>query len=123
VLSHGALLIERHGEGIVRRREGVADGVDAGDLDVDATVEEVLHEHHRLVTFLDGLGVEVFGQLRQIVGGELGGNRNVLLRGAEFGADLLLQAAVEFGVVRVDRSHGGQDIAGQSGLLLKEDLS
>jgi hypothetical protein len=52
VLSHGAQLIERHGEGIVRRREGVADGVDAGDLDVDATVEEVLHEHHRLVTFL-----------------------------------------------------------------------
>jgi hypothetical protein len=44
-----------------------------------------------VVTFLDGLTVEVLGQLRQVRAVEINGDREVLLGCAEFAADLVVQ--------------------------------
>ncbi len=122
LLGHRALLLERHRESVARRVERVAHRVHAGNLDVHATVEQILHEHHRVIALFDRLGVEVLSQLRQIVGVEINGDRDVLLRGTEFTANLLLQEGVEFGVVCVGSRHGGEDIAGQSRSSSKVNL-
>ena len=75
-----------------------------------------------MIALFDRLGVEVLGQLRQIVGVEINGDRDVLLRGAEFTANLLLQEGIEFGVVCVGTRHDSEDIAGQSRLSSKVNL-
>jgi hypothetical protein len=54
-------------------------------------VEQVLHDHHRVVPLLDGLAVEVRGEVRQRLGVVVDGDRDVLLRGAELAPDLLVQ--------------------------------
>jgi hypothetical protein len=44
----------------------------------------MLHQHHRVVSFLDRLAVKVLRQLRQFGAGEIDANSYVLLRGREF---------------------------------------
>ena len=66
LLGHRALLLECHRQCVARCGERVAHCVHAGNLDVHVAVEQILHEHHRVIAFLDRLGVEVLGQLRQI---------------------------------------------------------
>ena len=66
LLGDGALLIERQAQRLGRRGEGVAHGVGAGDLDLDVAIDQVLHQHHRVVALVEGLGVEVLGELRQV---------------------------------------------------------
>ena len=89
---------------------------------MNVAVEQILHEHHRVIALLDRLGVEVLGQLRQISAVEIDGDRDVLLRGTEFAADLLLEKTVEFRVVCIRGRHDGKDIAGQRPLSAKVDL-
>jgi hypothetical protein len=72
--------------------------VGAGDLHLDVAVDQILHEHHRVVALVESLRIEVLGQLRQIGGIEVDGDRSVLLRCRELVADLLLQEVVELGV-------------------------
>jgi hypothetical protein len=73
-------------------------GIGTGDLHLDAAIDQVLHQHHRVVALLHGLRVEVLGQLRQIGGVEVDGDRDVLLRCGELGADLVVEQVVKFGV-------------------------
>ena len=58
-------------------------------------VEQELDEHHRVVPLLDRLAVEVRGQVRQRLGVEPDGDRDVLLRGPVLVADLLVDGVVE----------------------------
>jgi hypothetical protein len=60
------------------------------DLDVHIAIEQMLHQHHRVVSFLDRLAVKVLRQLRQFGAGEIDADSHVLLRGREFVEDLLL---------------------------------
>ena len=71
--------------------EAIAHRVDARDLDSHVAVEQILHQHHRVITFFDGLGVEVLRKLTQVGAVEVNGHRNVLLGIGEFVTDLLLQ--------------------------------
>ncbi len=68
------------------------------NLDGDAAVDEVLHEHHRVIAFLDRLTIEELGQLGQIGAVEIHRDREVLLRGGEFAANLVVEKAVKFGI-------------------------
>ena len=54
-------------------------------------VEQELDEHHRVVPLLDRLPVEVRGEERQRLGVVVDRDRDVLLRGRELVADLLVQ--------------------------------
>jgi hypothetical protein len=47
-----------------------------------------------VIALLYGLRVEVLGQLRQIGGVEVDGDRDVLLRCGELGADLVVEQVV-----------------------------
>ena len=85
------LLVERErdrsdvvGEGRLRRGDG-------RDHHVVVRVEEVLHHHHRVVSLLDRLPVEVRGELRQRLRVVVDGDRDVLLRGRELVRDLLVE--------------------------------
>ena len=89
--GHRALLLERerdrrHGLGEVRPRGG-----DSRDGNALVGVEQVLHDHHRVVPLLDGLAVEVCGELGQRLAVVVDRDRHVLLRGAELAPDLLVQ--------------------------------
>src|SRR6185436_13578199 len=58
-------------------------------------IEEVLHHDHRVVPLLDRLAVEVGGELRQVLGGVVHRDRDVLLRRSEFVPDLTVQGICE----------------------------
>ena len=108
LLGDRALQVECEADGLTRRLEGVAYGIDGRDLGGHAAVDEVLHEHHRVIALLDRLAVEEFGQLRQVGAVEVHRDRKVLLRRAEFAADLVVKQAVKLGIECVNRSHDGR---------------
>ena len=58
-------------------------------------VEQVLDDHHRVVSLLERLAVEVRGEQRERLGVEPDGDRDVLLRRGEFVGDLLVQLVRE----------------------------
>src|SRR5690606_26675788 len=103
LLGDALLLREREGDRLRLVREVVLDRGDPGDLDAQVAVEAVLHEHHRVVAFLDGLRVEVPGELREVVVVVPDGDRNVLLGCLELVPNLLGEQLVEGGVLL---SHG-----------------
>ncbi len=123
LLGHGALQVECQHQRVAGRLECVAHGVDTGHLDRDVAVEQVLHQHHGVIAFLDRLAVKVLGQLRQVGAVEIHGDREVLLRRAEFAANLVVEQSVKFRGECVNRSHDHEDIAGQRPLSLKGDLT
>src|SRR4029450_13799934 len=67
---------------------GLRDGRDAHVL---ARVEEVLDEHHRVVSLLESLPVEVRGELLEGLRIEVDGDRHILVRRGELVRDLLVQ--------------------------------
>ena len=89
------LLFERDRDGFpvvgergLRRRHGRRDDRLVG-------VEEVLDDHHRVVSLLDRLAVEVGGKLSERCRVVMHGDRDVLLRGGEFARDLRVQLVRE----------------------------
>ena len=93
--GHLLLLHQCQLDRLLHGGELVDDRVDAGDAHAHVPVEQVLHEHHRVVPFLDRLAVEVGSQLRQVQVVEPHGDRHVLLAGRELVADLFLQEGHE----------------------------
>ena len=75
------------------------DGSTPVSLDADVAVEEVLHDHHRVVALFDGLTVKAFRQLRKVGLVEPDGRREVLVFGVEFVANLILQQGMELRVM------------------------
>ena len=69
--------------------------VDARRDDIVIGIEEVLNHHHRVVPFLDGLAIEVRGELREILGVVVDRDRDVLLRRGEFVPDLVVEGGRE----------------------------
>ena len=70
-------------------------GWETPGMDGQVAVELVLHEHHGVVSLLDGLLVEVAGQLRKVLVVVPNRDRNVLLGGRKFVADLLAKKFLE----------------------------
>jgi hypothetical protein len=79
-----------------KSRRGAGRGRDPRPL---ARVEQVLHEHHRVIALLDRLAVEEVAQPREGLGVVVGRDRDVLLRRGELVPDLLVE--------QVDESRGG----------------
>ena len=92
LLGDGALLLEGERDRSDRVRELVFRLGDCRDPDLLARVEEVLDEHHRVVSLLERLAVEVRRELLQGLGIEVDGDRHVLVRGGELVGDLLVQS-------------------------------
>src|SRR5262245_23836764 len=86
-------------EGERDRRDGVVERrprrVDPGNPYLLVGVEQVLDDHHSVVPLLDGLAVEVRGQLRHRLAVVVDGDRDVLLRRRELVCDLLVQGLGE----------------------------
>jgi hypothetical protein len=53
LLGNRAFLIQRQRERIVWLAELIAHRTHTRDLDVDIAIEQMLHQHHRVVSFLD----------------------------------------------------------------------
>ena len=70
---------------------------DRGDDHLAVGIEEVLHHHHRVVSLLHRLPVEVGGELREGLGVVVDGDRDVLLGGRELVGDLLVEGVREPG--------------------------
>jgi hypothetical protein len=70
--------------------------IDAREVDTDVPIQEVLDDHHRVIAFLHGLGVETLGELRKV--GIVVPHRDgdVLVLGIELMANLIVQEAMEF---------------------------
>ena len=82
--------------GQARRRPGTRSAAPRRrDHDLLVKVEQVLDHHHRVVSLLDGLPVEVRGELRQRLRVVVDGDRDVLLGRAELVGDLLVQRVGE----------------------------
>ena len=86
---------ERHGLDDVRELR--LRRLDSGRYHVLVRVEQVLHHHHRVVSLLDGLPVEVSSELRKRLSVVVDGDRDVLLRRRELVCDLLVQRVGEAG--------------------------
>ena len=91
LLGHRPLLLQRECDGRHRVGELRARSLDPRDRHGLVGVEQVLDDHHRVVSLLDRLPVEVRGQLRQRLRVVVHGDRHVLLRRAELARDLLVQ--------------------------------
>src|SRR5829696_1890005 len=98
------LLLERERDGRDRIGEVGAGSGDAGHRHVLAGVEEVLDDHHGVVSLLERLAVEARRQLGQRLGVVVDRDGDVLLRGSELAADLLVQRVGE-------AAHGRQSTA------------
>lgn len=88
--------------------------VDAGEVDGDVAIQEVLDDHHGVIALFDRLRVEVLCELREIgvVVENCGGN--VLVRRIEFVANLIVQQRMEFGFASVAHCCHADDVnAGQ----------
>ena len=59
LIGDRAFLIERQRQRVARFVELIPHRVDTRDLDVHVAVEQMLHQHHRVVSFLDRLAVKV----------------------------------------------------------------
>ena len=103
LLGDALLLLECH----AHRLDGVCEvglrRLNARDRQGDVGVEQELGQHHRVVPLLDRLAVEVRGQVRERLGVVVDRDRDVLLRGGELVADLLVDCVVE-------RAHRGNSI-------------
>src|SRR5215208_1300654 len=95
------LLLERELDGHAVVVEAGLGSLDAWGLDGHPRVEQILHDHHRVVSLFDGLAVEVGGQLRQRLRVVVDADRDVLLRGRELARDLFAQGLTEAGHVDV----------------------
>ena len=71
--------------------------LDRRDPHLEIGVEQELDDHHRVVSLLDRLPVEVRGEQRQRLGVVADRDRDVLLRGRELVPDLLVQRLREAG--------------------------
>ncbi len=60
-----AFLIQRQRQRVVWFVELIAHRTHTRDLDVHIAIEQMLHQHHRVVSFLDRLAVKVLRQLWQ----------------------------------------------------------
>ena len=88
-----------------------------------SAVQQVLDHHHGVVALLDGLRVEVRGQLGQVVIVEMHGDRDVLLRRGEFVTNLVLHQGAEFGVGAVTWLMERDNTAGRRALSSKASLT
>ena len=70
--------------------ELVAHRVRARDLNAEVAVEQMLHQHHRVIAFLDRLAVKMLRQSRHNFAIEINRNRDVLLCRGEFVENLFL---------------------------------
>ena len=95
LVGDAPLLVEHQLDDVLDRLEVVADLVDAGDADLHVVVEQVLDHAHRVVALLEGLPVEVGGQLGQVLVVAVHGDRGVLLRRRELVPDLVAEELVE----------------------------
>ena len=93
------LLLQGQADRLRDLGEVVAHRAAAGDRDGQVPVQQVLHDHQRVVALLDGLPVVVPRQLREVLPVEPDGDRDVLLVGVELVADLLAEQAQERGLV------------------------
>lgn len=85
-----AFLIERQRQCLAGSVELVSHRVYAGNFDTKVAVEQVLHEHHCMVSFLDRLAVKMLRQLRQVFAVEINRDRDILLCRCEFVMNLFL---------------------------------
>ena len=97
LLRHALLLLEckRDGRDHVAKR-GLR-RLDSGRHDLVICIEEVLHHHHRVVPLLDGLAIEVGGELRKGLRVVVHRDRDVLLRRTELVPDLTVEGVREPG--------------------------
>ena len=90
LLGYRLLLVERKPHGLALVVERGLRSFHARDRDRGVRVEQVLHEHHRVVSLLDRLPVEVRGQPRERLRVVVDRDRDVLLRRGELVCDLLV---------------------------------
>ena len=64
LLGDSTLLVESERQGIAGPVELVAHRVGSRNLHVDTPVDQMLHQHHRVIAFLDCLAVKMLRQLR-----------------------------------------------------------
>src|SRR5699024_872302 len=95
--GHFTLLLQGQCNQIPRSGEIGHDIAHIGKSEVDVHVQEMTHDHHRVVTFFQGLFVEEPGQLGQVLVVEPGCDRHVLVGGRELVAYLLHEKSVELG--------------------------
>ena len=69
----------------------------ARDAHLLAGVEQVLDDHHRVISLLDRLAIEVCGKPRERLRVVVDRDRDVLLRGGELVPDLLVQSLRKWG--------------------------
>ena len=105
--GHRLLLLERHAHWLDRVRELVARTGHGWDGDRRLGVEQVLDDDHRVVPFLDRLAVEMAREERQGLVVVPDRDRDVLLRGAEFVGQLVVQLVGEGRHGRLLRWAGG----------------
>src|SRR6266498_297801 len=91
LLGHRPLLTQRDRDRRALVLEARRRLCDARNLDLGSGVEQVLHDHHRVVSLLDCLPVEVSRKLRQRLRVVVDRDRDVLLRCGELARDLLVQ--------------------------------
>ena len=90
LLGDRAFLVERQRQRIARFVELIAHRVNSRDVDADIAIEQILHQHHRVVSFVERLAVKMLRQLREVRAVEIDGDRQVLLRASEFIENLFL---------------------------------
>ena len=118
LLGDPTLLGQRQGDRLDGAAEGDLRRGHPGDDDLLAGVEEVLDEHHGVVSLLDRLAVEERGQLGERLGVVPDGNRDVLLRGAELVADLGVERVGERDMRST--SGGGRGLRADGGTLERQ---
>ncbi|EUA56791.1 hypothetical protein I553_8845 [Mycobacterium xenopi 4042] len=123
LLGDGTLLVKRQRQRLCRGVEPVADGAHTGDFDTEIAVEQMLYQHHRVISLLHRLPVEVVRKLRQMSVVEINRNRNILLGSSEFVVNLLLQQCVEFRFGYIPLSHTSHVTAAQRRLSCKVILT
>ena len=97
LLGHPLFLLQREPHRLDDVGELGLRRLDPRDRDALVRVEQVLDDHHRVISLLHRLPVEVSGEPRQRLRVVIDGDRHVLLRGRELVPDLLVQPVGEGG--------------------------
>ena len=92
LLRDGLLLLECEGDGRSVVLEACLRRVNTRDQHLRVRVEQVLHDHHRVVSLFDRLPIEMRGELRQRLHVVVHGDRHVLLRRGVLVRDLAVEA-------------------------------
>ena len=92
LLGDALLLLERQPHRLDDVRELDLRLGDPRDRDALVGVEQVLDDHHRVISLLDRLTIEVRGEPRERLRVVVDRDRDVLLRGGELVPDLLVQS-------------------------------